>query len=124
MEIAATGFALPLLSPVRDRPQARPDVGQSTAGNRRDTSSLGLATGSADRNEREVRGEVIYTRPEQGRTSAAAQTRLANDAAAFTASGNRRFSVQAAIQAFRENEAMVTEPGESRQVSGIIDEYV
>ena len=125
MDIAATGLALPILVPVRDRQQARPDIGQqANTRNNRDASSGNAPAESVSRNERVVRGEVIYARPEQGRAVDAAQTSVAGSATSFTSSNPRRLSMQGAIQTFRDNEALVTEPGQSRQVSGIIDEYV
>jgi hypothetical protein len=42
----------------------------------------------------------------------------------FNPSDTRRFGVQAAIQTFQENEALVSDPGTPRQVSGIIDVFV
>ena len=124
MDIAATGHALPLLSPLRDRPQARPDNSQqANARNSRDNTD-NVSDRGEGRTERVVPGEVIYSRPEQPRGVEAARRGLADAAAGFTASGNRRFSLQAALQTFRDNEALITEPGELRQVSGIIDEYV
>lgn len=122
MDIAATGFALPQLSPIRDRAQARPDNSQQGNVRGRGNGARNPAD-TAGRNERVVDGEVIYVRPEQPR----ALDRLQNspaDGMAFNTSGFRRFSMQAALQTFRENEALLTEPGQSRQVSGIIDEYV
>ena len=46
-----------------------------------------------------------------------------NSASGFTEQP-RRFSMQAAIQTFRDNEAIVVDQTRAVQVSGIIDEYV
>ena len=125
MDIAATGLALPLLNPVRERVQTRRDPGPQS-GNRTNTDSARTSTaaGTERRNEREVRGEVIYERPERDRVVDAAKSSAGSAASAFTSASPRRFSIPAAIQAFRDNQALVTQPGQSRQVSGIIDEYV
>lgn len=125
MDIAATGLALPLLAPVRDRPQARPDNSQSqTSRNDRGALAGDASNLSEGRNERVVPGEVIYVRPERARGADRAQPGFAEATPDFNTSTNRRFSLQAALQTFKDNEALVSPPGETRQVSGIIDEYV
>jgi hypothetical protein len=122
MDIAATGLALPLLSPIRDRAQARPDSSQQARARGRDHDVRGSQAEVSGRNERVVSGEVIYARPETPRTLDRPQRSLSD--AGFTSSGFRRFSMQAAVQTFRDNQALLTEPGQPRQISGIIDEYV
>lgn len=122
MDIAATGFAQPLIAPLQDRPQPRPDVsGRGRTDADRDSQGVGvLSDDTGPRNERVVPGEVIYARPDDGRVR-----NRNNPSSGFTPfSGSRRFSLQAAVQTFRDNEALLTRPGQSRQVSGIIDEYV
>jgi hypothetical protein len=48
----------------------------------------------------------------------------ANGGAAMASGQSRRFSLQSAVQTFRDNEAIVTDQNRAVQVSGIIDEYV
>lgn len=76
--------------------------------------------------ERVVSGEVLSA-------SENTYTHLNNSPSRFSQSSNaasgfteqpRRFSMQAAIQTFRDNEAIVVDQKRAVQVSGIIDEYV
>ena len=124
MEIAATGLALPLFGPLRDQPSPRPDNRQQSPTRQPSANTTSTSVQSDVDGEQVLRGEVIYARPEPARTVDNVQRSARDSSAAFNFSGSRRFSLQAAIQTFRENESLVTGPGESRQVSGIIDEYV
>ncbi len=125
MDIAAAGYVPPLPGVLQDRSQPRSDnAGRSRGEAARDTGRSGVSAESPRSGEKVVDGEVIYSRPESFRSVNAAQRGSAGFAGGFSYPEPRRFSLQAAIQAFRDNESMVTRPGETRQVSGIIDEYV
>jgi hypothetical protein len=125
MEIAAAGYVLPLPGPLQDRPQPRNDnSGRPRAESARDAGRVDTSADSARSGGRVIDGEVIYSRPESAPGVDAAQRGLAGSTSGFSFQENRRFSLQAAVQAFRDNEALLTRPGEQRQVSGIIDEYV
>lgn len=80
--------------------------------------------------ERVVTGEVLTA-------SENTYSHLNNSASRFSQGSNngsntasgftdqpRRFSMQAAVQTFRDNEAMMADQNRIVQVSGIIDEYV
>lgn len=76
--------------------------------------------------ERVVSGEVLTA-------SENTYSHLNNSQSRFSSSNNtasgfteqpRRFSMQAAVQTFRDNEAIVVDQNRTVQVSGIIDEYV
>jgi hypothetical protein len=122
MDIAATGFGLPLLGPLQDLPQPRTDNPRGRADTARGPGEGVLDETRESRNERVVPGEVIYARPNDGRARSRAES--VQSGFSFAESGTRRQSLQAAAQIYRDNEALLTAPGQTRQVSGIIDEYV
>ena len=125
MDIAAAGYVLPLPGILQDRPQPRTDnAGRGRGESARDAGRADSSAAAPRSGERVVDGEVIYSRPESARSVEAAQQGLAGSTSGFSYQQPRRFSLQAAIQTFRDNESIVTRPGETRQVSGIIDEYV
>jgi hypothetical protein len=120
MDIAVAGFN-PLALPgfERGRPQ-RPDADpQSQAKNR------SAEQNANPRGEKVVRGEVVSARVNRNsEVSSTQRTVNERNASAFNQSTPRRFSLNQAMQAFQQNEALIARPEESRQVSGIIDEYV
>ena len=130
MDIAVTGLSLPLLGPDLARQQSRTDNEQSSrARNNRNTqttqdNSTGRTSTERSSNERVITGEVIYARPEPVRFADTIQRTSTQAGTGFNSPQTRRFSLQAAIQTFRDNEALITDPRQPRQVSGIIDEYV
>jgi hypothetical protein len=125
MDIAAAGYVLPLPGVLQDRPQPRTDnIGRGRGESARNTGRSDISDSASRSGERVVDGEVIYSRPDSVHSVNAAQRESAGTTGGFTYQQPRRFSLQAAIQTFRDNESMVTRPGETRQVSGIIDEYV
>ena len=118
MDIAVTGLA-PLQLPGVDlgrqrRPQAEQQSNQSNQQTGRDGSS-----------ERVIRGEVPRRLSvDPNRNISSTQLSLSERNTSFGQSNTRQFSAPAAIQAFRENEALIAPEGVQRQVSGIIDEFV
>ena len=74
--------------------------------------------------ERVVRGEVISSRVTQQRNVNSTQGALDGRGASSQQSDARQISIRAAVQNYRDNEALIAPQGENRQVSGIIDEYV
>ena len=120
MDIAVTGLA-PLLPPGIDRGrQPRPQVEQQ---NRPNTSNQNSARDSS-REGQVIRGEVVSRSFDSNRTVSSTQRSLSERQSSLSQSATRQFSVPAAIQAFKENEALIAPEGEQRQVSGIIDEFV
>ncbi len=123
MDIAVSGLN-PLALPGFDRGrQSRPESGQQdrTQNNSRNQQS----SQNTSRENRVIRGEVLSRQTETiSRNINSTQRTLQERDATFSQSDTRRFSMQAAIQAFRDTEALIAAPGEQRQVSGIIDEYV
>ena len=123
MEIAATGLLLPLMGPGRDRPQSTPTESTRDRGNQRETANRGQTPEPAD-NGRVIRGEVLSSQIDSSRAIGGLQRSNESNSSSFASADTRRFSLQAAIQTFRDNEALITDPANPRQVSGIIDEYV
>ena len=127
MDIAVSGL-IPLSLPGLDRgQQPRP---QSEVPNRsqnrpaRQSSNQNSAANSG-RQQRIIRGEVVSaSNLDSSRQTSDTQRSLSERALSFNQQGSRQFSVPAAIQAFKENEALIAPEGQQRQVSGIIDEYV
>ncbi|TNF33039.1 MAG: hypothetical protein EP315_08860 [Gammaproteobacteria bacterium] len=96
----------------RDRAQTQPQTSNDTQTSR-------------ERPERVVQGEVLGARNEPRRGINSTQRTLSERDATFNTEGqSRRFSLQASVATYRQNEAIIAEPGKPRQVSGIIDEYV
>jgi hypothetical protein len=124
MDIAVTGLA-PLQLPGVDRGrQQRPQAEQQN--NRsRNQSNQQASRDSAGREGRVIRGEVTSrSSVNPSRIVSSTQSALSERDASFGQSNTRQFSVPAAIQTFRDNEALIAPEGEQRQVSGIIDEFV
>lgn len=123
MDIAISGLASSVLPGVDRNRQLRvqPEAqNRSQSNTRNDTSDQ-----NNPRNERVVRGEVVSIRSDaSNRTVNSTQRSVEERESTFNQSSTRRFSLQAAIQTFKDNEALIAAPGESRQVSGIIDEFV
>ncbi|MDQ1362201.1 MAG: hypothetical protein QG652_61 [Pseudomonadota bacterium] len=117
-ELALTSLASPLLGdyvqPPRNRRAEQP--APESAGRREPPRET----------ERVVTGEVLTA-------SENTYSHLNNSANRFSSDSNtasgftdqpRRFSLQSAMQTFRDNEAIVVDQNRAVQVSGIIDEYV
>ncbi len=78
-----------------------------------------------NRNERIVRGEVISSRVDNRQGINSTQQTLSERNTAMASFGDpRRFSLQASIATYQQNESLIAEPDKPRQVSGIIDEFV
>ena len=125
MEIAATGLALPLFGPARDRPQATPN--DATRSRERQANGNDSAAGRNNEragNERVIRGEVLSSQTESARSVENVQRSDQSTSGSFNSSNTRQFSIQSAIQTFQDNEALVSDPATPRQVSGIIDVFV
>ena len=120
-ELALSGLATPLTGgyvnpPVNKRSQ---QAGTETAETREPRRE------SPRESERVVSGEVLTASENTYSHLNNSQSRLntsSNDASA-TSGQARRFNLQAAIQTFRDNEAIVVDQRRSVQVSGIIDVY-
>ena len=127
MDIAVSGL-LPLSMPGLDRArQSRPQSDtQNTPQNRPDRQpSNQNPASSSDRQQRVIGGEVVSrSNLDSSRQTSNTQRSLSERALSFSQQGSRQYSVPAAIQAFKENEALIAPEGLQRQVSGIIDEYV
>ena len=120
MDIAVAGFN-PLALPGFDRGRSqRTDADpQSRAKNR------SAEQGANPRGEKVVRGEVVSVRVNRNPEASSTQSNLnQRNSSSFTQPDFRRFSLSQAIQTFKENDALIARPEESRQISGIIDEYV
>lgn len=76
-----------------------------------------------DDRARIIPGEVVGRETER-RPVLSAQRTLEQRQTQLSQPDNRQISQQAAVQTYRKNEDLITSPGEARQVSGIIDEYV
>lgn len=121
-ELALSSLASPLLGDYVQQPRnRRAEQPAAEAAERREPPR---------ETERVVTGEVLTA-------SENTYSHLNNSASRFSQGSNngsntasgftdqpRRFSMQAAIQTFRDNEAMMADQNRIVQVSGIIDEYV
>lgn len=126
-EMAMTGLSVSVLADY-----VRP-AGQRTEQNAAETSRREqvrrerTAREEAPREtERVVSGEVV---PADDNTYQAINTRQARTASTDTAANSnsqqaRRFSMQAAVQTYTDNQALGDNQNRAVQVSGIIDEYV
>ena len=111
-ELVLSGFASPLLGRYTPPPRkTRNEDAHPKATEKRESPS---------EIERVVSGEVLTASESTYSHLNNAQSR--NTASGFTEQ-SRRYSMQAAIQIFRDNEAMVVDQNRAVQVSGIIDEY-
>ena len=122
MDIALSSLAAPLVLPAFGRGRSE----RSGVEQRTDTitgSANSQARDAALNNGRVIPGEVLSSRSEPARNTYENQSAFLRDENSRQ-SDFRRFSIPAAMQAFRDNEALVTENNQPRQVSGIIDEYV
>ncbi|MCW9014281.1 MAG: hypothetical protein OQL06_10900 [Gammaproteobacteria bacterium] len=123
MDIAVTGLA-PLLLPDPGRSRSRPDTAradnnqQNTARNRTQTQSDNPG------GERLVRGEVLSSNSNHTRAVNSTLGALNERNMEFAQSDTRQISIYAAIQTYSDNEALIADPDQPRQVSGIIDEFV
>jgi len=124
MDIAVTGLA-PLQLPGIDRGrQQRPQAEQQSRSGGRSRNQSNQQT-SRDDTSSVIRGEVASrSSVNPSRTVSSTQRALSERDASFGQSNTRQFSVPAAIQTFRDNEALIAPEGVQRQVSGIIDEFV
>ncbi len=123
MDIALSGLAAPLALPAFGRgrnARTGPEQQNNTVAEatNRQTSSDAERSGG-----RILRGEVLSSRSEPVGNTYDNQREFLKGTG-FSQPEFRRFSLPAAIQAFRENEALVADQNQPRQVSGIIDEYV
>ncbi|MDH5485662.1 MAG: hypothetical protein OEY43_10545 [Gammaproteobacteria bacterium] len=120
MDIAVAGFN-PLALPGFDRGRSqRPAADPQPRSNNRSSEQ-----DANPRGEKVVRGEVVSTRVNSNRdVNSTQRTVNERNSSAFNQSSPRRFSLNQALQTFQQNEALIARPEESRQVSGIIDEYV
>jgi len=127
MDIAVSGLN-PLALPGFDRGrQPRPEPGQQdrARNNRNEQSSQNTSRQNGSEEGRVIRGEVLSSRTEPvNRSANSTQSTFQERSASSGQTDVRRFSKQAAIQVFRDTEALIAAPGEERQVSGIIDEFV
>ena len=128
MDIAVSGLN-PLALPGFDRGrQPRPEPGQQdrVRNSRNEQPSQNTSRQNRSGEEgRVIRGEVLSSKTEPiNRNINSTQSSLQDRGTSFSQSNTRRFSMQAAIQTFRDTEALIAAPGEQRQVSGIIDEFV
>ena len=128
MDIAVSGLN-PLALPGFDRGrQPRPEPGQQGRARNSQNEQSSQNTPRQNRSGEEgrvIRGEVLSSKTEPiNRSFNSTQSSLQDRDASFGQSDTRRFSRQAAIQMFRDTEALIAAPGEQRQVSGIIDEFV
>ena len=123
MDIALSGLAAPLALPIfgRDR-NARSGPEQQT-GAVADTSNRQSPRDAERSDGRIIRGEVLSSHSESIANTYDNQHEFLKGGGSSQPEF-RRFTLPAAIQAFRENEALVTDQNQPRQVSGIIDEYV
>lgn len=98
---------------------------QSNARSRPESQGNQQSQDTQNRNERVVRGEVITARADNRRGINSTKRALDERNTAFNNFGEpRRFSLQASIATYQQNEALIAEPNKPRQVSGIIDEFV
>lgn len=121
-ELALSGLATPLLGGYLNPP-----------GNKRSEQANTEAEATARREspreaERVLSGEVLTASENTYSHLNNSQSRFSQantDTGSSSASSGqaRRFSLQAAIQSFRDNEAIVVDQRRAVQVSGIIDEY-
>lgn len=117
MDIAVTGLA-PLQIPGIDR--GRQPRSQTEQQPRQQTDNQNSAS-----EQRPVRGEIVsQSRVDPNREVSSTLRSLSERQSTFNQSSTRQFSVPAAIQAFKDNEALIAPEGSERQVSGIIDEFV
>jgi hypothetical protein len=129
MDIAVSGLsplALPGFDRGRQQRPEQPAQQDRSRNNRNEQSSQNTTRQNRSENEgRVVQGEVLSSRTDTADRSAnSTQSTLQERTATSDQPDTRRFSKQAAIQVFRETEAIIAAPGEQRQVSGIIDEFV
>ena len=125
MDIAVTGLA-PIILPDHGRNRSRPDTAQVNP-DRQNTSRNPAGTETQlenSRAERVVRGEVLSSAIQQERTATTPQNAFAESPSNFNQSDTRQISIGAALQNYQDNEALIAEPDQPRQVSGIIDVYV
>ncbi|MFW2373361.1 MAG: hypothetical protein ACN4GM_09600 [Gammaproteobacteria bacterium] len=76
-----------------------------------------------DARSRIIPGEVVARETER-RSVDSAQRTLDQRQVLLSQPDSRQLSQRGAVQTYEQNEALITRPGEQRQVSGIIDEYV
>ena len=101
------------------------DSRQQTQQTRSDINQDKNRARQADARERIIAGEVV-ARETDSRSVDSAQSTLQQRQAQLSQqqSDNRQISQQAAVQTYQQNQTLITERGEERQVSGILDEYV
>jgi hypothetical protein len=121
-ELALSGLAMPLLGGFTNPPRnTRNEEANTEAAEKRE---------SPREAERVVSGEVLsasentYSYLNNAQTRSGQNQSTNNSDTPNTAGQTRRFSLQAALQTFAENEAIVVDQNRAVQVSGIIDEYV
>ena len=150
MEIALTGFNPQYGTGTsvnvvrqRQRPQQDAQQRQSSSANQRESENQNSQTRaqtsqrtpaqssveSTEKKARVINGEVLSSETTRVYTRDAGTIILPRTAANQQSSttgqpSNRRIPVEQAIQTFRDNESLVLDKSNPRQVSGIIDEYV
>lgn len=126
MEITANGLSS-LLLPGADRgrsarsqtdSQARP---KNQNEDRSNNQSRQVDTRDEARLQADATRSSVIT---NSRDVSSTQRTLSERDSSFNQSATRQFSVPAAIQTFKDNEALIAPEGGERQVSGIIDEFV
>lgn len=119
MDIAVTGLAP--IQPLGENRGRQPRAQAEQPNQPRNQSDQ---TDDSAREEQAIRSEAFRrSRVNPNQTISSTQRSLAERSSIFN-QNSRQFSVPAAIQAFRENEALIAPQGVQRQVSGIIDEFV
>ena len=116
-ELALSGLATPLLGGyIHPSGNKRSEQTSTEAAEKREPPR---------ESERVVSGEVLTASENTYSHLNNSQSRFnqSSTASGFTEQP-RRFSMQSAIQTFRDNEAIVVDQNRAVQVSGIIDEYV
>ena len=124
MDIAVTGL-VPLPLPGVGRAAQSPAQTQQQSNTPRQQTASENSARNSSREGRPQRSEAVARSGiESRRDVSSTQRALSERESTLAQSDTRQFSVSAAIQAFKENEALIAPEGENRQVSGIIDEFV
>lgn len=124
MDIALSGLAAPLALPAFGRGRSARTGPEQQNGTATDAANRQTARDTERSSSgRILRGEVLSSHSESAANTYNHQRGDLKEGGS-SEPGFRRFSLPAAIQAFRENEALVADQSQPRQVSGIIDEYV
>lgn len=105
-----------------DRAQAN-DSRQQSRQTRSDVDQQSDRARRPDARDRIIPGEVV-SRETETRDVESAQRALQKRQAQITQADSRQISQRAAVETYQQNQVLVTARGETRQVSGIIDEFV